>query len=388
MSSPLVVTPARHQWSELLTNVAEMHVQLVQHFEDVRASDVRRVAVILSASRSGSSALYEAICSSGETIRLAGEHVPHVKLASGWADEGQSDQLTPTDRRLDVGLVARLVLLEARLSGPQQKFRQPADVRVVSGQISERLRAVFRASSIGATSDALRAVTGPAPTSVGPFLEEPPFVEPFYGAVPTRRDYEERLLVLKAPVDAYRPRFWERVFPRAAVQYVYLSRDAGPSVGGLIDGWNSADGFFSHRMQTHAMTDLSGYTHASTGLWNFDLPPEWTGALPGGQLADVCTFQWLSAHRAIQQQLEQQPHYLLVRYEDMLDADRAASTFHRLGRHLGLTDAAGARMRLPVAAVMATGPIDKDRWRRHASAVLPALNRQPVAEMRAELGYQ
>lgn len=142
------------------------------------------------------------------------------------------------------------------------------------------------------------------PAPAGPpgkfIIEEPPFITLEPWHHPTSQEIENKILILKTPSDNYRIPFIEKLFPNADIYLLHLTRNAAASVNGLIEGWKYDRGFFSHRLP-EATLAIQGYSdvYAWGGNW-------WKYDLPPGwnnfvdkPLEDVCAFQWLSAHSAI-----------------------------------------------------------------------------------------
>ncbi|MBJ7312751.1 hypothetical protein ACFOLJ_05860 [Rugamonas sp. CCM 8940] len=214
-------------------------------------------------------------------------------------------------------------------------------------------------------------------------IEEPPFVLPRHGRRPfALADAADKLLLFKAPSDAYRIGMYEQLFPRARVRYVHLSRGYAQSVNGLMDGWLSPLGFFSHDMARAGVAlDIAGYSDQrpfGRRWWKFDLPPGWR-ALRGAPLAEVCLRQWLAAHQAI---LGSGVAALRVRFEDFMTAP--AATLAGITDFLGL-EAVALPVRLPLS--MATEAPAPGRWRKREQAMLALGERAEVAAMMAALDY-
>ncbi|HTD02483.1 sulfotransferase, partial [Undibacterium sp.] len=81
-------------------------------------------------------------------------------------------------------------------------------------------------------------------------IEEPPFVLPrHYRRQFDENDAENKTLLFKTPPDAYRIGMYEQLFPNADIQYLHLTRGYAQTVNGLMDGWLSPVGFFSHDLR-------------------------------------------------------------------------------------------------------------------------------------------
>jgi hypothetical protein len=379
---------------------------------------VRRVLVILTSSRSGSTVFKEALGRHPDVAVLDGEMEPLLALSgNGFGhDRACASDALACLRNPDAladNIFDGLTLASAE-SAPREElearwckrmllqfpalFATPEACAALRRSLGE---ALAQAADGAAGQAVLERVFGlcrwridyydgaAGPGQCRPFdeaakLEEPPFVQPD----PYRRRFTEddagaRLLLFKTPSDAYRPGLHQQLFPRAEVRYLHLTRAYAPCVNGLMDGWLSPTGFFAHDM-AHAgvRLDIGGYSERCAfgrRWWKFDLPPNWQ-AFTGARLEEVCLNQWLSCHRAI---LDSGVRVRRVAFEDFL-ADPAGSV-GALGRwlELGPAPALGA---LPVS--MATEAPAPGRWRKRAALLLPMARRAAVARTMDQLGYR
>ena len=224
-------------------------------------------------------------------------------------------------------------------------------------------------------------------------VEEPPFVciEPWEGATP--EDWGRLPIVLKTPSNAYRLRFYRALFPNARLRVLHLTRNPAAAVNGLLDGWNYPCGFFSHRLGT--TLDIQHYSDVSAWgqtWWNFDLPPGWA-AHTNETLAEVCAFQWHSAHETILRDVRDlelgSTEYLRVTFEDLVGPPEIArATVTQIGRWLGLQDKDQLSTWTPdMPAMMATVPPRPRRWMDRADTLGPLLEQGDLVEMAERLGY-
>nr|WP_315218545.1 hypothetical protein [uncultured Duganella sp.] len=215
-------------------------------------------------------------------------------------------------------------------------------------------------------------------------IEEPPFVLPSLSRRSyTEADVPDKILLFKSPADAFRPGLHRQLFPAATVQYIHLTRGYAQSVNGLIDGWLSPTGFFSHDMRRAGVPlAIGGYADRCVfgrRWWKFDLPPNWRHFVDA-PLGEVCLNQWLSSHRHI---LAGDTRPQRVAFEQFL-AD-PASTLAALWRRLDLPPVAAPAAALPV--IMATAAPSPGRWRRRGALLQPMAARPDVRETMTELGY-
>jgi len=214
-------------------------------------------------------------------------------------------------------------------------------------------------------------------------IEEPPFVVPALRRRPLTSDNaQDAVLLFKSPADAYRVGLYEQLFPNAEVSYIHLTRGFAQSVNGLMDGWLYPLGFFSHDVsRVGCELDIPGYSDTvpfGRKWWKFDLPPNWR-EFTGSRLEDVCLNQWCSVHGAI---LRRGVRGLRVSFEDFIAAP--ASTLQRVTDQLGLP-AMVLSGTLPVR--MATEPPRAKRWQKRGPLLIGLSRRPEVRELMGLLGY-
>jgi hypothetical protein len=170
----------------------------------------------------------------------------------------------------------------------------------------------------------------------------------FSGRRPGPGERPMRLLE-KTPRNALRIRFLVRVFPRA--QFVYLHREAEPTIASMIDGWESG------RYVSYGW--LPGWTGPP---WSFLLTPGWR-ELAGRPLYEVVAHQWAQAATLLLDDLATLPRsqWTVARYESLV-ADPNAEV-ERLCEFLGLAWDEPLGDRLPLSVSTLTPP-DPDKWRR------------------------
>jgi len=384
---------------------------------------VRRVAVILTSSRSGSTLFKAALACHPGIASLDGEAEPFLALSGngfGYDPACSSDAIARL-RNVEVladeifdgllvpdGRLAPLAQLNERwrkrllLQFPAL-FAQPEAYAQLERALDEAL--LFSQSPVEPSEYELqRAVLsavfwrepwrldyydgGHGPFERRPFdeaakLEEPPFVSPAMHARHFNEDDAAgKVLLFKTPSDAYRVGLYEQLFPNAQVRYLHLARSAAACVNGLMDGWLSPTGFHAHDMQRHGVTlAIGGYSEQCANghrWWKFDLPPNWRSYV-AAPLEEVCLNQWLSCHRHI---LDSGVAALPVRFEHFM-AD-PAGVLARSCEWLGLAPLAQTPA-LPVT--MATEAPAPGRWRKRSDQLLPLVQRPEVADMMHTLGY-
>ncbi len=232
-----------------------------------------------------------------------------------------------------------------------------------------------------------------APRPDGPpsgfLIEEPPFVT----IVPWRRatadDLAARPLIIKTPSNAYRLPFLRALFPNADLQLLHLTRNVAASVNGLYDGWRFP-GFWSQEvggLDIHHYTDE--FPEWASRWWKFDLPPGWQ-SWRDRPLAEVCGFQWRSAHTAILDWLDGHPNSLRLRFEDLVGAaDARERLYADLARWLEIElDEPLAQARSgALPTVMATETPRRRRWFDRADMLSPILDDPRSRTLMERLGY-
>ncbi|HEY1149434.1 MAG TPA: hypothetical protein VGF27_12720 [Pseudoduganella sp.] len=385
---------------------------------------VKRVAVVLTSSRSGSSLLKGVLASHEGIAAMDGEAEPYLALsANGFGFNGRGDAFTmPANAGLladcifdglgiACGTISSLPALQSRWSRRlllqfPALFTQADEYRRLHGALNETLDYALRYQHEMAERELQRIVLSAVywrepwrldyydgrlgPGIAGYFnepakIEEPPFVLPSLFRRPfTVDDAEHKILLFKTPSDAYRIGLYEQLFPEADVRYIHLTRGFAQTVNGLMDGWQSPHGFFAHDMARQGHTlDIAGYSDRypfGKRWWKFDLPPDWQALAAGSSLEKVCLHQWLSCHRAI---LDSGVPALRVSFEDFLAAPGDVSA--RIFDWLGLP----ALPQPPVLNVtMATEAPQPARWRKRRDLMLSLGQRADVAEMMDALGYR
>ena len=398
----------------------------------------RRVAVILSSSRGGSSFLYRMLAGHPEVYSLGGEETPFMRLwGFQWSGRwGESDALLPDGDAVAgrLGVLAGFMLAR---SGRLWSAPDPFPVELYAGDCAERLlfqwperdlrfedlmetalkllegrENTFNAEGFwadllaglrreGIVLDASR-YDGAAPGDAEglaprepPFrilcVEEPPFVVPRPRKPLERADVEDRLFLLKTSADCYRVDFLRALFPGARFLFVHLTRNPAASLNGLIDGWLSG-GFYSHPVGIAEPLDIGGYSSDEKPWtriwWKYDLPPGWE-RLRRASLPELAAYQWSCAHRHALDALERVPweDQLRLSYEELLDEARFPAALERLARFLGLDRAGLPRTASETPFVMAVKPPAPGKWKARRAEIEPLLRTPELRETASRLGY-
>lgn len=335
-------------------------------------ADVRRVVIINSASRSGSSLLYALLGKLPQLISLTGEAAPFYKLNSlidGFnphasdripaellarvidfhglsldfladlfrAETENTTALIDADRYID-DLLLRFSLQWTDLELDEKNLRSCIETAFMEYaathprfdteefhlcllehlcRLSPRINPFYY--DIGTDKVALRfpfidIPSGPPTESFT--LEEPPFILLPPRRKPTAEDLGDKTILLKSTVDCYRMNLVERLFPGAEIRIIHLVRNPAATINGLYDGWHHR-GFFSHNLAARIGGEaasvplrIRGYSdrYPFGGNW-------WNFDLPPGwenfadrDLLDVCAYQWHSANAEILSNLADTRH--------------------------------------------------------------------------------
>ncbi len=408
--------------SELLATIRRL--RKVQR-SDLRLR-VRRVAVMLTSSRSGSTLLKDVLSRHPDIASLDGELEPLLVLTeNGFRFNSSSDAIAELANHEELGdqLMGDLTLPSTQLPTKAELrqrwerrlllqfpslFAEPASYRRLGRALDTALARI--AGCTAHDEDALQRMmldavfrqafrqeawrmryydglggAGPGQGFDEPCkIEEPPFVLPRFFRRPfAEEDVQSKVLLFKTPSDAYRIGMYEQLFPNARIQYLHLTRGYAQSVNGLMDGWLSAVGFFAHDLaRSGVQLAIAGYSDACAfgrRWWKFDLPPNWHD-FTRASLEEVCLNQWLSAHREI---LASGVSALRIAFEQFLA--QPARVMDAITDHLDLPPLP-VPAKLPVK--MATEAPSEGRWRKREGQLLALARREEVRGMMENLGYR
>lgn len=150
-------------------------------------------------------------------------------------------------------------------------------------------------------------------------IEEPPFVLQFPRTNPNAENLQNDTWLLKSTVDCYRMNLINRLFPNAEIKVIYLTRNPAATINGIFDGWLHR-GFFSHNLEDYLKNsglkkmNIRGYSDKAVWgkFW-------WNFDLPEGwenyinaPLTEICAFQWFSANSEIQKNIQQYKYPVLT----------------------------------------------------------------------------
>lgn len=387
---------AQRKYDHVLEEVVSEEKRSI--LSDYRADDFDSVLLIASASRGGSSLLFDVLRHHEGTCSPDGEHgkwytfngicypefdSDHVPREFGsfdreklltdlLADVGATEASGDRTHRVDDALV-RLPLQFPDRELPYEEVRE----ELLDGASLEEVLEERGVSPLHYDAFADGDADSPIETEA---IEERPFITSHDYKRGLRADDFERTLVLKTSVDAYRlPWIRDRLFPETDVDVVHLTRNPAASINGLYDGWRLNRGFQTYDVGELDLEDYDG------SVWNYDLPPGW---FQDGRLIDVCLKQWTQAHRHALNGREAFDDVLRIRFEDLLtDTESTVEEvleFADLGESTLLAENVD-----DLNQVMTTKEPERARWRNREELVRGALDRagEPFEEVVEELSY-
>ena len=377
------------------TVVSEAKREILSEY---RADDFESVLLVASASRGGSSLLFDVLRHHEATCSPDGEHGKWYTFEGICHPAFDSDRIPADFEAFDRDRLLTNLLADVGATEASGESTHRVDNALLRLPLQFPDRALpyerLREELLGGTSleEALEGC-GISPVHYDEFAEgdadaplEDEAIEerPFITSHDHKRGLEpgdfERTLVLKTSVDAYRlPWIREQLFPETDVDLVHLTRNPAASINGLYDGWRLNRGFQTYDVGD---LDLEGYEGS---LWNYDLPPGWDRE---GRLIDVCLRQWTQAHRHALEGREAFDDVLRVRFEDLLED--TASTVREVVDFADLGESALLEENVDdLNQVMTTKEPERARWRNREELVRGALERagEPFESVRADLGY-
>ena len=403
-------------------------------------TDIRRVVVVASSSRGGSTLVGALLRSAPGLLHLRAEVNP-LFAAARLAEGGDADRRAALEAEIAADVGAPSTTLEADDVGrfaatvAWRLTAQWPDAGIDPDDVERWVRATLR--ELAAASDAwappafpdlaafhlalLRRVRAahpevnpwyydlPAhtvadafPDAVPPsgppgsrFVEMPPFVLVGPWQRPDTATAASRTLVLTTPRNAFRLPVLASLFPAARVSLLHLTRNPAAAVNGLVDGWLH-HGFFNCTVgvggdRREAPLRISGYSDRfpawGTTWWNFDFWPGWED-VADQPLAAVCAEQWRRPHEAVLTWIERRsPDWHRLRFEDVVGPTPVRRrAFAQLA---GWIDVEGVQCLsgLELPPLMATAPPRPGRWAERADEILPAVTTGPAGHLAERLGY-
>lgn len=372
---------------------------------------VKKVCVILSSSRSGSSVFKKVLQSHPDVVSLDGELEPLLILTkNGFPFNSDSDAFDYLDNKSQL-----LDLLLKYLRVPHVKMCSKLEI---IQRWTDRFHLQFPESNTEVIGSIINSISPEDLGEEGVYklvldsafkneswkksfydnfydkdnyksfdenkIEEPPFVLPsMYTRTVIESDLSQKVFLFKTPQDAYRQNLYKELFPNADITYIHLTRGYAQTVNGLIDGWISPVGFFNHNMSLiDVELSINNYSESySFGKkwWKFDLPPNWKDFIHQN-LIEVCLNQWIQSHKSI---ISNFPNSIQIKFEDFLR--KPTSIMSEVFNMLSLDPNFATKGNLPLT--MITDQPTLSRWRKRESELLQLYERKDVQELMSKLGY-
>ena len=364
--------------------------------------DIKKVIIIVSPPRSGSSLLFNILRRIPCICALNGESVPFFKLNGIASDADCSDEIRPEKiseeqiKKLTVDFFGDLhfnydkpdmdsetleqyfqeLILRFSIQWPEIEFNYDRFILSAKKAFTEDMRKQRRFNKVEYYLELFKELKKEY-SSINPYyydippymikekfpdeilpsgppgdclmIEEPPFVLVSPGCTPELRDLKEKILLIKEPVNCYRFKILEKMFKNAEISIIQLVRNPAASVNGLIDGWLYR-GYFSHNMMNYydlnkmqpKALNIKGYSDLfpwGKYWWKYDLPPQWE-EYSNSPVEEVCSFQWYSANKFISDYLKESSNSsCLVKYENIIrDLSCRYKEFEKIISFLGLSN--------------------------------------------------
>lgn len=369
---------------------------------------VKRVAVILTGSRSGSSLMKTVVSKSNDVAYLSGEEEPFYILSGNgfpWSSDSDGFNTVKNKQILldnifdDLGINDKVLNLSKILKDWRNRILlqfPDVDDEVIDYLLPKYVYKYYSEDTdyVEATQKMLFTLfkekaslfdvcNGSYDFMLQKFkIEEPPFVIPPMRRQYTEDDIDDKVLIFKTPQDCYRIGAFEELFPNADIRYIHLTRGFAQTINGLMDGWLSDTGFFAHDVSIiNQSLNIDGYSNVKAygqKWWKFDLPPNWQD-YKNAPLSEVCLNQWHSAHTHILNSGKQMLH---IRFEDFLTDPN--ETVKKITDYLDIKPIHVGN--IPV--VMATEKPEKFRWMKRSALIHELSTRPHVKELMNALTYK
>ena len=367
---------------------------------------VKEVVVILSASRSGSSVIFNALVNSPGVIAPNGEHEPWLTLTYNKFPFGDSDQIiTLKNKKRLLTLIRNDLLIRdakvategyERILWNRMVIRGSEDNDIYMNLIKDLKKHKtidsFYNKEIEYILKSIPQCNPPCLVSEInknyhiPPIENPPLITLPLARVATLKEIADSIIVFKSPSDSYRPGMYEELFPKAKIKYIHLTRGFAQTVNGLMDGWqmNETD-FISNPVGLTKKLNIEDYsiTNISKTYWCFDLFPGWQNYTKNN-LLQICCQQWLRAHESI------------IKNFENIDKLEFEQFYYQPGKfYFKLSKITGINIDGHDWSqnIMATETPSEFRWLkrstifRNINKLLPANELKEVKAMQALLGY-
>lgn len=368
--------------------------------------DFKKVVVLLTSSRGGSSLLHSLLAKHPNIVTLSGEHTTDYRLCNmlyPFTEDDTAMDFTYTQRELfrkrlfaamgendskfKSKYFARHFIYRLPVQYPNIEFDYERIYKRLSRarnkkELKERIMIEYNNFGLNPRYNDKASIDFEISGDVTEplryyFVEETPFVFPsIKRKLP--ENIEEKTLVLKSPVDAHRNDMLRKLL-KTKIDFIHFSRNPAASINGLIDGWKLYRGFYSYTVDN---LNISGYTEnhkMHEKLWCYDMPDGWE-KLKSENLINICAYQWKRAHENIIQS-----HYknnsnsiMRAKFENIIRDD--ATRKHEIKKILNFMeleytgeDFKNKINNMPI--VMATKEPRKARWRDRENTILNVIDK-------------
>lgn len=376
--------------------------------------NVKNVVVILSSSRAGSSLFKEVLSRHPQIVSLAGEEEPYYTVtkngfpfsstdSDSFSKINNIDEVrnliirgcgTYTEKPLRISDMLGAWYDRFTLQFPGADFWMDNFNKVFTKSYRPNLRTytfdgdyelhtqIFLKELLGEKSGYYDIIPSKTLFDEVNKIEEPPFVVPGRKRpVEDLKELNDKVLLFKTPQNCYRIGLFEKLFPKANIKYIHLTRGFAQTVNGLIDGWLDKTGFFAHDLSIiDESLSIKGYSDVRSfgdRWWKFDLPPNWR-QYKSEYLTNVVVHQWHSAHKAI---LDSKVSTHRIKFEDFLQDKQ--NVLNDVLSYIGIDDFKVDK--LPV--VMATDKPKPYRWKKREHDILCLAKKDKVKDMMYDLNY-
>lgn len=445
-------------YNELIKNVNKRRKEIcelaknnnvwIKHDEKYMKS-IKKVLIIVSASRSGSSLMFDLIKRYPNIISTSGEAVPFYKLTSLASDERPSDAISELEvfqenkmsflKELSGDLHKYDVIKEQNNSEFIQSYAYQLALRFIiqwpiinfdCKDLVDCIKGMLESTLVNyndfdknvvilniiiqlrkkypqinpyyydISKDEIEKILPKIEKPIGPpnldfLIEEPPFIviDPITYIDPNM--FQNYFLLMKEPVTSYRLKMIKKIFSNTEFYWIYLTRNPAACINGLMDGWLDR-GFFSSNISNCISIPLKkmnikGYSELnqwSKSWWNFDRPPGWE-KMTNRSLAEVCAFQWKANNKAIIEGLKQEKNKIIIKYEDILSYKKRKAVFKKIEDFIGASSQLDTLLdinKLPI--VQSTKEPRMYRWREREGEILDAIENSELNELAYKLGYK
>lgn len=405
--------------------------------------NIKKIAIICSASRSGSTLLFELLRRHSDIYSLPGECVPYYKLNHLSMNTLLSEHMNIHD--LDVLSLTRDILndisfytenientcldldyihsliLRFSIQWPNISFKYDTFKKLAFAAINQfklknkifeknsfyiellkQLRTEYKDIDpyyydidpmlIQKNFPDIICPSGPPNENI--LIEEPLFILISPEKKVKASDLENKTFLIKSPVNTYRFRLLKDLFKNADIKYIYLTRNPASSINGLYDGWLHR-GFFSHdlrpcfesglNIKKLNIIDYSDKFKWAEYWWNYELIPNWIDCC-NKKLEFVCADQWYFSNRTICEYLKDHCFHSAMHENIVKDKYSMSVQISKILDSINVNpDENIIPEKIPV--VQQTKFPRLSRWKLREKIIVPVLKSDNMKKLIDDLGY-